>query len=116
MTLLIPLYYKKRNTMLSIFKNLFKSNSVDLAQLIKDGAAIVDVRSKAEFATGHVKGSINIPLEQIGSSVEKLKAYNHVITCCRSGNRSGMAKRTLESKGLKNVSNGGSWQNVNQYK
>ncbi len=102
--------------MLSLFKNLFKSNSVDLAQLIKDGAFIVDVRSKAEFATGHVKGSINIPLEQIGSSVEKLKSYNHVITCCRSGNRSGMAKRTLESKGLKNVSNGGSWQNVNQYK
>jgi len=27
-----------------------------------------------------------------------------------------MAKRTLESKGLKNVTNGGSWQNVNQYK
>ena len=102
--------------MLSLFKNLFKSNSVDLAQLIKDGAVIVDVRSKAEFATGHVKGSINIPLEQIGSSVENLKSYNHVITCCRSGNRSGMAKRTLESKGFKNVSNGGSWQNVNQYK
>jgi phage shock protein E len=102
--------------MLSIFKNLFKSTTVDLAQLIKDGAVIVDVRSKAEFATGHVKGSINIPLEQVGTNVDKLKAYNHVITCCRSGNRSGMAKRTLESKGLKNVSNGGSWQNVNQYK
>lgn len=34
--------------MLSILKNLFKSNSVDLAQLIKDGAVIVDVRSKAK--------------------------------------------------------------------
>lgn len=65
--------------MLSIFKNLFKSTTVDLAQLIKDGAVIVDVRSKAEFATGHVKGSINIPLEQVGANVDKLKAYNHVI-------------------------------------
>ena len=102
--------------MLSIFKNLFKSTTVDLAQLIKDGAVIVDVRSKSEFASGHVKGSINIPLEQIGASAEKLKSHKHVITCCRSGNRSGMAKRTLESKGLRNVSNGGSWQNVNQYK
>lgn len=102
--------------MISRLKNLFKSTNVDLAQLIKDGPAIIDVRSKAEFATGHVKDSINIPLEQIGSSVDKLKSYNHVITCCRSGNRSGMAKRTLESKGLKNVTNGGSWQNVNQYK
>lgn len=102
--------------MLSLFKNLFKSNSVDLAQLIKDGAVIIDVRSKSEFASGHVKGSINIPLEQIAASAEKLKSHKYVITCCRSGNRSGMAKRTLESKGLKNVTNGGSWQNVNQYK
>jgi rhodanese-related sulfurtransferase len=102
--------------MLSIFKNLFKSNSVDLAQLINNGAIIVDVRSKAEFNTGHVKGSVNIPLEQIGSSIDKLKSYNHIITCCRSGNRSAMAKRTIESKGLKGVTNGGSWQNVNQYK
>jgi phage shock protein E len=102
--------------MLSIFKNLFKSNSVDLSQLIKDGAVIIDVRSKAEFSTGHVKGSINIPLEQVGANAEKLKSHSHIITCCRSGNRSGMAKRTFESKGLKNVTNGGSWQNVNQYK
>ncbi len=102
--------------MLSIFKNLFKSTNVDLGQLIKNGAAIIDVRSKAEYATGHVKGSINIPLEQIGSNTDKLKSHNHIITCCRSGNRSGMAKRTLESKGFKYVSNGGSWQNVNQYK
>lgn len=102
--------------MFSIFKNLFKSTNVDLAQLIKDGAVIIDVRSKAEFVTGHVKGSINIPLEQIGSNTDKLKSHKHIITCCRSGNRSGMAKRTLESKGFKNVSNGGSWQNVNQYK
>lgn len=102
--------------MLSLLKKLFSSNSVDLSQIIKDGATIIDVRSKAEFATGHVKGSINIPLEQIASSVEKLKAYNHIVVCCRSGNRSGAAKRTLESKGLKNVTNGGSWQNVNQSK
>lgn len=102
--------------MLSLLKNLFSSTKVDLAQLIKDGAVIIDVRSKGEFDTGHVKGSINIPLEQIGASAEKLKSHNYIITCCRSGNRSGMAKRTLEAKGLKNVANGGSWQNVNQYK
>jgi len=102
--------------MLSLFKKIFSNNTVDLGQLIKDGAVIVDVRSKSEFASGHVKGSINIPLEQIDSNVEKLKNYNHIITCCRSGNRSGMAKRTLEAKGLKNITNGGSWQNVNQYK
>ena len=94
--------------MLSIFKNLFKSTNVDLAQLIKDGAVIIDVRSKAEYATGHVKGSINIPLEQIGSNTDKLKSHNHIITCCRSGNRSGMAKSILERNGIE-CYNGGAW-------
>jgi phage shock protein E len=106
----------KRKSMLSLLKKLFKSNSVDLAQLIKDGAVIIDVRSKSEFASGHVKGSVNIPLEQIGNNADKLKKHPYIITCCRSGNRSGMAKRILASKGLSNVTNGGSWQNVNQYK
>ena len=100
--------------MISALKKLFGITTVDLSELIKNGAIIIDVRSKGEFATGHVKGSINIPLEQIGASTEKLKSYNQIITCCRSGNRSGMAKRTLESKGFKNITNGGSWQNVNQ--
>ena len=100
--------------MISALKKLFGITTVDLAELIKNGATIIDVRSKAEFAAGHVKGSINIPLEQIESSTEKLKSYDKIITCCRSGNRSGMAKRTLESKGFKNITNGGSWQNVNQ--
>lgn len=101
--------------MLSLLKDLFKPKNADLAQLIKDGAVIVDVRSKVEFATGHVQGALNIPLETIAVSADSLKSYPHIITCCRSGNRSGMAKRTLEAKGFKNVTNGGSWQNVNQY-
>lgn len=102
--------------MLTLLKKIFKSTKVDLAHLIKEGATIIDVRSKSEYATGHAKGSINIPLEQIVNHAEKLKSHSHIITCCRSGNRSGMAMRTFKSKGLTNVTNGGSWQNVNQYK
>ena len=101
--------------MIEALKKLFGITSVDLAQILKTGATIIDVRSKAEFATGHAKGAINIPLEQIGSNTEKLKKHSHIIVCCRSGNRSGMAQRTLKAKGFGNVTNGGSWQNVNQY-
>ena len=101
--------------MFSILKKLFSSSTPDLSALINDGAIIVDVRSKTEFAGGHAKGSKNIPLEIIGNSAESLKKQKHVIVCCRSGNRSAHAQRVLESKGLKNVVNGGSWQNVNQY-
>lgn len=89
---------------------------VDLAQLIKEGAIIVDVRSKAEYAGGHVKGSINIPLDQLGSNLAKLKKDKAIITCCASGMRSGVAKSQLKGKGYENVHNGGSWMNVNSYK
>ena len=94
--------------MLSLLKKLFGSESVDLAALLADGAAIVDVRIHGDFTGVHAKGSVNIPLEQIASQADKLKKMKHVIVCCRSGNRSGMAKRTLEAKGLTNVVNGGS--------
>lgn len=102
--------------MLEAIKKLLGISQTDLAELIKNGAAIIDVRSKGEFASGHVAGSINIPLEQIPLSADKLKKYNHIIVCCRSGNRSAQAQRDLKAKGFKNVTNGGSWQNVNQYK
>ena len=45
--------------MIEALKKLFGINQVDLAPLIKNGASIIDVRSKAEFATGHAKGAIN---------------------------------------------------------
>jgi phage shock protein E len=101
--------------MISIIKKLLGIKSIDLAVLIKNGTIVIDVRSPSEFESGHVKGAINIPVEQIGSQVEKLKKYSHIITCCRSGTRSGMAKMTLNAKGLNNVTNGGTWQNVNSF-
>jgi phage shock protein E len=103
--------------MINTLKKLFGMGpKVDLAQLIKEGATIVDVRSKAEYAGGHVKGSINIPLDQLGSNLAKLKKDKAIITCCASGMRSGVAKSQLKGKGYENVHNGGSWMNVNSYK
>ncbi len=102
--------------MFSIFKNLFKSNSADLSLLIANGASIIDVRTASEFTSGHIKGSINIPLDQIGAQADKFKKNKQIIVCCRSGSRSGQAKQILDAKGFENITNGGSWQNVNQYK
>lgn len=101
--------------MFGFLKKLMGAGQADLSQLLQNGAVVVDVRSKGEFSSGHAKGSINIPLELIESKAKELKKHPHVIVCCRSGNRSGMAQRMLEAKGLSNVTNGGSWQNVNQY-
>lgn len=74
---------------------------------------IVDVRSPEEWEfDGHADCSVNYPLDDIQNKIEELKNYEHVVLVCRSGNRAGIAKRILESAGIKNVENLGPWQNV----
>lgn len=100
--------------MISLIKNLFGFGP-DLKELIDQGALIVDVRTKGEYAGGHVKGSLNIPLDQLSSNLQKFKSKEQIIiTCCASGMRSGSARAYLKSKGYTNVHNGGSWYNVSQ--
>ena len=100
--------------MLEKLKRLFGlGESVDLVQLVKEGAQIVDVRTKGEYSGGHIKGSINIPLDQLENSLQKFKDKDKpIITCCASGMRSGSAKSLLKSKGYSNVHNGGGWSSL----
>lgn len=99
--------------MINFIKNLFKSKT-DFANLLKEGAVIVDVRTIGEYQAGHINGSKNIPLDMIKKEVENLKKLKKpVITVCRSGNRSGMAKSILASAGVE-VYNGGAWNSLNQ--
>jgi rhodanese-related sulfurtransferase len=82
--------------------------------LIKSGeATIIDVRTPAEFARGHVTGSINIPLNEIPSRMEELKSKKNIVLCCASGNRSGQATAFLEQNGIA-CENAGSWLDVNR--
>jgi phage shock protein E len=86
---------------------------VDYAELIKNGATVVDVRTRGEFAGGHPKGAINIPLDQLGNNLGRFKNKEQVIiTCCASGMRSSSAKQILKQAGFVNVHNAGPWQNV----
>ena len=101
--------------MFGIFKNMFsKKDTTQMQKILKEGAFLVDVRTPAEFAEGHVKGSTNIPLDQIPNQLAKFKGKEQIIVFCRSGNRSGQAKMILEQNGFKNVTNGGTWQDVNE--
>lgn len=77
---------------------------------------IIDVRTPEEFMGGHVSGSINIPLQEIPSHLNKIKNMPQpLILCCASGNRSGQATAFLMQKGIKST-NGGSWLQVNAMK
>jgi phage shock protein E len=85
----------------------------DFALLVREGAMIVDVRSPAEFKSGHIRGSINLPVDSLTGSLGKLPDKNRpVITCCASGMRSAAAKNILKSKGYAEVHNGGSWTSL----
>ena len=86
---------------------------VDYNELVKQGAVILDVRSKGEYASGHIKGSMNIAVDQLQSNLQKLKDKEQaIITCCASGMRSASAKSILKSNGFKNVYNGGGWASL----
>ncbi len=100
--------------MINIIKNLFCLRSkVDYKELVKNGAQIIDVRSTGEYASGHVKGSINLPLNELSANVNKINKNAPIITCCASGIRSASAKSTLLSLGFKEVYNGGGWMSLN---
>lgn len=80
-------------------------------------ATIVDVRSEAEFASGHVKGSVNIPLNEVPQRVEEFKNMSKpLVLCCLSGGRSGQATAFLKQHGLEEVYNGGGWADVQVHK
>ncbi|NUM31727.1 MAG: rhodanese-like domain-containing protein [Bacteroidetes bacterium] len=87
--------------------------AVDYKELINNGGIILDVRSKGEFAGGHIKNSVNIPVENLSGFLSKLKDKNQpIITCCASGMRSASAKSILKSKGFLQVHNGGAWHKL----
>ncbi len=84
----------------------------ELSRLIQEGAILIDVRSSEEFDEGSVNGAINIPVHLLQYNIEKLPTDKHIIVFCKSGNRAGKAKKILEENSITDVTNGGSWQNV----
>ena len=85
---------------------------VDLAELARQGAQILDVRTHEEFKAGHIRGSHNIPVNSLQNQLAKLKKDKPIITCCRSGVRSAAAARILKTHGFADVFNGGGWQDL----
>lgn len=83
-----------------------------LPELLKQGAVIVDVRSREEFASGSSSGSVNIPLQELpGKSLDWDRA-RPIVVCCASGTRSAAAVGILKGKGFKKVVNAGPWTNT----
>jgi phage shock protein E len=101
--------------MINFLKRIF-GEKVNIQELISHGATIIDVRTKAEFQQGHLKNSINIPLDKLSDNLRKLDKKRSIITCCASGMRSASARSILISNGFTQVYNGGSWTRLRKYK
>ena len=97
---------------MGIFGNLFGGGNDNLKQFLSNGAQVIDVRTKQEYNSGHVKGSKNIPLNQLDKHAAKLaKAGKPLVLCCASGMRSGNATSLLKREGIECI-NGGPWTKV----
>ena len=62
----------------TIKKLLGLGPAVNYKELMANGAQIIDVRTKGEYQGGHIRGSVNIPLNTLQQSLSKIKKDKHV--------------------------------------
>ena len=95
-----------------MLKKRFFDNT-DYQSMLLNGGIIIDVRSHEEFYSGHIQNSLNIPLSELISKLDKLENKDQpIITCCASGMRSAGAAKILVARGYTNVVNGGGWSSL----
>ena len=75
---------------------------------------IVDVRTKEEYETGHIKDAINIPVDNIVENANKLEKGKTIIVYCKSGKRSATAATTLKGLGFK-VYDLGAYESITKF-
>lgn len=75
----------------------------------KQGALLLDVRTKEEFELGQIEGAINIPVDNLRNSLQTLNPKQDIIVYCAIGLRGYLAYRILEQNGftaIRNLSGG----------
>lgn len=71
----------------------------------KQGALIIDVRSKQEYEEVHIQGAICIPIYELEKHIDKLPKDKKIVVYCTNGARSKRAQMFLKSQGYMNVYN-----------
>ena len=81
-------------------------SSQDAREMVSTGARLVDVRTPSEFASGHIEGAVNIPLQQLSKRMGELGPMTQpIVMYCRSGARSARARSQLMDMGYSEVHN-----------
>ena len=73
--------------------------------LVEEGAVLIDVREPAEYAAGHLKTAVNLPLSQLRERMGEIPADRPVYLHCRSSQRSYNALMALQNSGFNNIWN-----------
>jgi rhodanese-related sulfurtransferase len=69
--------------------------AADLSKLSAQ-AQLIDVRSPSEFASAHIPGAVNIPMDQIESRLADLSSTSPIILICQMGKRARMTAALLD--------------------
>ncbi len=103
-------------TIVLLLKRCGQISSKDASAHLKKGALLIDVRSEAEFSSGHLPNAINIPLGEIESTLpHQVKDKNQVLLLhCQAGGRSSQARKKLIELGYLNAFNLGSYSRAAQ--
>ena len=75
---------------------------------------VIDVRTEAEWNTGHLEGALHIEWQDILKVSSDLQKDEEIFLYCRSGNRSGKATKILIQAGYVNAKNAGSILNASE--
>ncbi|NKZ05456.1 rhodanese-like domain-containing protein [Actinomadura latina] len=65
-----------------------------------DGAVVVDVRERHEYAGGHVPGALLMPMGEVRARLAEFRGHRRVYVICASGNRSLLAARWMAAAGI----------------
>lgn len=108
----------RRERAIAQLQNLIQSIQIpqDASSMSKDGSQLIDVRTPAEFAAGHIVRAKNIPLNDILANKlpDSITKDSPIYVYCRSGSRSHQAAKHLIEAGYTNVYDLGSMQDVAQ--
>ena len=87
---------------------------IDIETVLAANAAekpyLLDVRTPEEFASGHLPGAVNIPVDDLRSRLGELPRDREIAAYCQVGQRGYLAIRVLKQKGFSAVNIGGGYK------
>ena len=91
--------------MIGFIKQLFGGKSIDYKKLVAEGATIVDVRTPAEFKSGHIKNADHVFVGTLLKNLDKVSKDKKVVIHCQGGDRATIGYSLLAREGYNNVLN-----------